>query len=121
MPSLSLTLFLFLIGHFTSTPVERSKGLRCDQRSKTEEEGQLIQKLGCDSGLTDRCPKRGKKSKGRGEAHRHLTISLQYSFLDYIAGGCQISLIIAIDFTASNGDPRKKGTLHFFDKEQPNE
>jgi len=25
------------------------------------------------------------------------------TFLEYIAGGCEISLIVAIDFTASNG------------------
>ncbi len=28
-----------------------------------------------------------------------------YSFLEYVAGGCQLRLAIAIDFTASNGDP----------------
>jgi hypothetical protein len=27
------------------------------------------------------------------------------SFLEYVAGGCQLRLAIAIDFTASNGDP----------------
>jgi hypothetical protein len=34
------------------------------------------------------------------------------SFVDYIAGGCEISLIITVDFTGSNGDPRIPGTLH---------
>uniref|UniRef100_A0A672KGH8 C2 domain-containing protein n=1 Tax=Sinocyclocheilus grahami TaxID=75366 RepID=A0A672KGH8_SINGR len=29
-----------------------------------------------------------------------------HSFLDYIMGGCQIQFTVAIDFTASNGDPR---------------
>lgn len=28
------------------------------------------------------------------------------SFIDYIRGGCEISLHVAIDFTGSNGDPR---------------
>jgi hypothetical protein len=28
-----------------------------------------------------------------------------YSFLEYVAGGCQLRLAIAIDFTASKGDP----------------
>lgn len=28
------------------------------------------------------------------------------SFVDYIRGGCEISLHVAIDFTGSNGDPR---------------
>lgn len=34
------------------------------------------------------------------------------SFMDYISGGCEISLCVAIDFTGSNGDPRVPGTLH---------
>lgn len=35
-------------------------------------------------------------------------------FVDYLSGGCQISLAVAIDFTASNGDPRQPGTSHYF-------
>jgi len=33
-------------------------------------------------------------------------------FLEYISGGCEINATVAIDFTGSNGDPRKPGTLH---------
>jgi Copine len=43
-------------------------------------------------------------------------VSAQHSFLDYIYGGYEISLILAIDFTASNGDPTQRGTLHFVDQ-----
>ena len=28
------------------------------------------------------------------------------TFLDYIFGGCEINVHVAIDFTLSNGDPR---------------
>jgi len=35
------------------------------------------------------------------------------TFTDYIRGGCEINLNVAIDFTGSNGDPRKPGTLHY--------
>jgi hypothetical protein len=35
------------------------------------------------------------------------------SFVDYLTGGCEIEMRIAIDFTGSNGDPRKPGTLHY--------
>lgn len=28
------------------------------------------------------------------------------TFLDYIFGGCEIGVHVAIDFTLSNGDPR---------------
>lgn len=36
------------------------------------------------------------------------------TFTDYIQGGCDLNLSVAIDFTGSNGDPRKPGTLHYF-------
>ncbi|CAH1765231.1 64_t:CDS:10 [Entrophospora sp. SA101] len=35
------------------------------------------------------------------------------SFLDYIAGGTEIRLMVAIDFTGSNGDPRNPKSLHY--------
>merc|ERR1739844_319447 len=35
------------------------------------------------------------------------------TFLNYIHGGCEMQLCVAIDFTGSNGDPRKPGTLHY--------
>ena len=37
----------------------------------------------------------------------------QYEFLDYIVGGCEISLVVAIDFTSSNLDPRHPSSLHY--------
>ena len=43
------------------------------------------------------------------------------SFLDYVHSGCQISLIIAIDFTMSNGNPNDLESLHYFDPQNPNE
>jgi hypothetical protein len=33
--------------------------------------------------------------------------------LDYIFGGCEIGLSIAIDFTLSNGAPEKHDSLHY--------
>lgn len=39
------------------------------------------------------------------------------SFTEYIAGGCEMSLCVAIDFTGSNGDPRKPGTLHYIHRD----
>lgn len=35
------------------------------------------------------------------------------TFIDYISGGCQLNVTVAIDFTGSNGDPRQPGTLHY--------
>lgn len=34
------------------------------------------------------------------------------TFVDYITGGCELDLCVAIDFTASNGDPRIPGSPH---------
>jgi hypothetical protein len=36
----------------------------------------------------------------------------RHSFVDYISGGCKLNVMVAIDFTASNGNPRTPGTLH---------
>ncbi|XP_031432342.1 copine-4 isoform X2 [Clupea harengus] len=44
-----------------------------------------------------------------------------HSFLDYIMGGCQIQFTVAIDFTASNGDPKNSCSLHYIHPYQPNE
>lgn len=61
-------------------------------------------------------------SAGGGELflkNRHMFEEV--TFLDYVIGGCEISLVVAIDFTASNGDPAQPGSLHFWDAMQPNE
>ncbi|KAL3904589.1 MAG: hypothetical protein SGILL_010007 [Bacillariaceae sp.] len=42
-------------------------------------------------------------------------------FLEYVAGGCELNVAVAIDFTGSNGDPRKPGTLHYMSAGQPND
>jgi len=38
-------------------------------------------------------------------------------FLDYIAGGTQINLVVAIDFTESNKDPSMPFSLHYIGEE----
>uniref|UniRef100_A0A8C5BHT0 Copine 3 n=1 Tax=Gadus morhua TaxID=8049 RepID=A0A8C5BHT0_GADMO len=45
----------------------------------------------------------------------------EYTFLNYIMGGCQLNFTVAIDFTASNGDPRSPQSLHFIDPQGYNE
>ena len=45
----------------------------------------------------------------------HISIVPEYSFLDYLAGGCQLNLMIAIDYTASNGNPATPTSLHYID------
>lgn len=57
----------------------------------------------------------GKKSrKSVGQVIiSNIQITKIYSFLDYIAGGCQINLLIAVDFTGSNGHPNSPSSLHY--------
>ncbi|KAI3776610.1 hypothetical protein L1987_46396 [Smallanthus sonchifolius] len=38
-----------------------------------------------------------------------------YSFLDYISSGFELNFMVAVDFTASNGDPRSPNSLHYID------
>uniref|UniRef100_A0A3B3BQ44 Copine I n=1 Tax=Oryzias melastigma TaxID=30732 RepID=A0A3B3BQ44_ORYME len=40
-------------------------------------------------------------------------LEAQYTFLDYVMGGCQINFTVGIDFTGSNGDPRSPESLHY--------
>jgi hypothetical protein len=42
------------------------------------------------------------------------------NFVDYVSGGCELNVVVAIDFTGSNGDPRQPGTLHHLDAHSMN-
>jgi len=39
------------------------------------------------------------------------------SFLDYIFGGCEINVHVAIDFTLSNGVPTNPNSLHYLNRQ----
>ncbi|RIA94905.1 Copine-domain-containing protein [Glomus cerebriforme] len=51
----------------------------------------------------------------------HATIEEPPTFLDYIAGGTEINLVVAIDFTGSNGDPTSPKSLHYIYGQKENE
>ncbi|KAK4485648.1 hypothetical protein RD792_008291, partial [Penstemon davidsonii] len=38
-----------------------------------------------------------------------------YSFLDYISSGFELNFMVAVDFTASNGNPTSPNSLHYID------
>ena len=40
-------------------------------------------------------------------------VNQRVSFLDYIFGGCEIGVQVAIDFTMSNGNPQSPSSLHY--------
>uniref|UniRef100_A0A671P406 Copine-3-like n=1 Tax=Sinocyclocheilus anshuiensis TaxID=1608454 RepID=A0A671P406_9TELE len=54
-----------------------------------------------------------KKSYKNSGVIRIKDCKAQYSFLDYVMGGCQINFTVGIDFTGSNGDPRSPDSLHY--------
>ena len=54
--------------------------------------------------------------KNKGKMHlEQLKVERQHSFLEYVFGGCEVDLTMAIDFTLSNGDPRDQHSLHYMD------
>ena len=42
------------------------------------------------------------------------------TFLDYMLSGIQLNLLIAVDYTLSNGIITKKDSLHHYHEEKPN-
>ncbi|XP_058478346.1 copine-3-like isoform X1 [Solea solea] len=73
------------------------------------------------------CINNKKKQKKKGYKNSGVIIIKQckvvkeYTFLDYIMGGCQINFTIAIDFTGSNGDPSSPQSLHYINPHGYNE
>ena len=47
-----------------------------------------------------------------------LEVKQRHSFLEYVFGGCEIGLTIAVDFTLSNGEPSKPNSLHYLDMQR---
>ncbi|EFX80682.1 hypothetical protein DAPPUDRAFT_318381 [Daphnia pulex] len=56
--------------------------------------------------------KKNYKDSGRFEFVQ-CKINPIYTFLDYLQGGTEINCTVAIDFTASNGDPNTPASLHY--------
>uniref|UniRef100_UPI00358E0E57 copine-3-like isoform X2 n=1 Tax=Myxine glutinosa TaxID=7769 RepID=UPI00358E0E57 len=66
--------------------------------------------------------KKKKSYKNSGKiCFQSAKIETEYSFLDYVMGGCQINFTVGIDFTGSNGDPRAPDSLHFISQTGTNE
>ena len=49
------------------------------------------------------------------------SIEVHPTFADYIVGGCEISLVVAIDYTGSNGNPHESSSLHYQSAIQKNQ
>ncbi|XP_017654115.2 copine-2 isoform X2 [Nannospalax galili] len=70
-------------------------------------------------------PKKQRKKKSYKNSGiiilRSCKIHRNYSFLDYILGGCQLMFTVGIDFTASNGNPLDPSSLHYINPMGTNE
>lgn len=67
---------------------------------------------------------RNPKEKNKVSGHIQVILSeitTEATFIDFLREGVQISLIVAIDFTASNGSFDSPGSLHFISPECQNE
>ncbi|XP_072234221.1 copine-3-like isoform X1 [Leuresthes tenuis] len=73
------------------------------------------------------CVNSKKQQKKKGYKNSGIVVIKQckivkeYTFLDFIMGGCQINFTIAIDFTGSNGDPQSPKSLHYINPQGYNE
>ncbi|XP_072234244.1 copine-3 isoform X2 [Leuresthes tenuis] len=73
------------------------------------------------------CMNSKKKQKKKGYKNSGIVsvklckVVREYTFLDYIMGGCQINFTVAVDFTGSNGDPKSPQSLHYISPQGVNE
>lgn len=62
-----------------------------------------------------------QKKKHMGTIACDTKIKKTYSFLQYLAGGLEMNLILGIDFTGSNGPPQNSDSLHYMGGSQMNQ
>lgn len=80
--------------HPSSTfPIEESNGVYHNQNLQAKEIGELTISFSEDEGM---------------------------SFIDHLKNGMQVSLIVGIDFTSSNGNPNNSDSLHYMHGQYPN-
>mgnify|MGYP006952879575 CR=1 FL=1 len=54
------------------------------------------------------------KQKNAKLSFDKMLIQKRNTFLEYIFGGCELNLAVAVDFTLSNGPPMERDSLHSF-------
>ncbi len=62
----------------------------------------------------DKEGKKGYTNSGTISAN-NCRIEHHPTFSQFIMGGCEVNMVVAIDFTGSNGDPAVPNSLHFID------
>jgi len=95
------------IGEFTTTVAELVEGGLKTSRGSAQMFPLINQK---------KKSKKGDRYKNSGFIHvNYCILELQPTFLDYISNGTELSFTVAVDFTASNGNPQDPRSLHFND------
>ncbi|GMF11320.1 unnamed protein product [Phytophthora lilii] len=62
----------------------------------------------------ERQAKKGKRYKNSGVlVLEQIECFKRHTFAEYLRGGCEVSLIVGIDYTASNGSPSDPSSLHY--------
>lgn len=89
--------------------------------SPEQANGRLQPLVKLTSPIVTRTPPGDDHHHKNGDVVTGMAATRRPEFVDYLSGGCQISLAVAIDFTASNGDPREPGTPHYFHPPQSKE
>ncbi|KAI3951061.1 hypothetical protein MKW92_031589, partial [Papaver armeniacum] len=84
------------------------------QKSVDELEKLYVGKVG--ENLQIQSSRNGNVKKLKGQLFVDKFIQkTQYSFLDYISSGFELNFMVAVDFTASNGEPHSPTSLHYID------
>jgi len=95
------------IGEFTTTVAELVEGGLKTSRGSAQIFPLINQK---------KKTKKGNKYRNSGFIHvNYCILEEQPTFLDYISNGTELSFTVAIDFTASNGNPQDSRSLHYND------
>jgi hypothetical protein len=70
-----------------------------------------------------------EKQKKKGSSYKNsgvlkvvkAVLQVRHSFLEFVSGGCDLNFSVAVDFTASNGNPTDTRSLHYNNPAQPNQ
>ena len=81
-----------------------------------------IEKTGLPCINDDKKRKKGSSYKNSGTIFiEKCEIETQPTFVEYLQGGVTMNFSVAVDFTASNGDPRNPNSLHFIGNQGENQ
>ncbi|KAM6289043.1 copine-5-like, partial [Aegotheles albertisi] len=117
------------IGEFTTSYRELARGqshfniyeVRGDPRRWGQEGTAPRVPVGCPPVVNPRKKMKKKKYLNSGTVTLlSFAVESEHTFLDYIRGGTQINFTVAIDFTASNGNPSQSTSLHYLSPYQLN-